>query len=175
MPGKYPTINSPLTIRTSLTPGGSAGISNSDKLSLKNMFPNSPIYSYTESDYRTLAAGYLQPARQSGNSDFPEYSAGVDMNYTGAPDLSATPPDRDSLYYPNLIAFPDPAGGEGTKTGVPLNPNDNFGTGATVNNVLPSATAAAISAQTVDVVGPIAQPGDSGTHNINPGATGQPE
>jgi len=172
MPGKYPTINSILTTRTSLTPGGSAGISNSDKLSLLKMFPNSPIYRYTESEYRTLAAGYLHPAFQTESSDFPD---GVDMNYTGAPDLSATPPDRDSLYYPNLIAFPDPAGGEGTKTGAPLNPNDNFGTGATVNNVLPSATSAAISAQTIDVFGPIAQPGDSGTHNINPGATGQQE
>jgi hypothetical protein len=180
MPGKYPTINSPLTTRTSLTPGESTGISNSDKLSLKMMFPNSPIYSYTESDYRTKAAGYLQPARQSGNSDFPEYSeTGVDMNYTGAPDLSKITHiggvEVDSPYYPNLIANSDPAGDEGTKTGVPLKSNENFGTGATVNNVLPSATSAAISAQTIDVFGPIAQPGDSGTHGINPGATGQPE
>jgi hypothetical protein len=176
MPGKYPTINSILTTRTSLTPGGSTGISNSDKLSLSTMFPNSPIYRYTESNYRTLAAGYLQLAFQTGSSDFPD---GVDMNYTGAPDLSKITHiggvEVDSPYYPNLIANSDPAGGEGTKTNIPLSSHDNFGTGAKVDNVLPSATSAAISAQTIDVFGPIAQPGDSGTHNINPGATGQQE
>jgi hypothetical protein len=178
MPGKYPTINSPLTTRTTLTPGGTTGISNSDKASLGAMFPNSPIYTMNETDYRTLAASYLQPARQEETGraypDFPEYSAGVDMNYSDAPDLSTPPTGFDSSYYPNLLAFPDPAGGEGAPTGHPLSPNDNFGTGATANNVLPSATSELISAQTIDVTGPIAQPGDSGTHDINPGATGQP-
>jgi len=174
MPGKYPTINSPLTTRTSLTPGGSTGISNSDKLSLSTMFPNSPIYIKTASVYLSEMAPYLQPSIQEGDAN--QFPDGVNLDYSGAPDFSKIThiggEEVDSPYYPNLIANSDPAGGEGTKTGVPLSSHDNFGTGAKVDNVNPSETSAAISTLTIDVSGEIAQPGDSGTHGINPGATG---
>jgi hypothetical protein len=181
MPGKYPTINSPLTTRTTLAAGGTAGLSNSDKSTLGAMFPNSPIYSFNETDYRALAKGYLQPDTQSDTTDYPHFAAPVDMNYGGSPDLSTPPDGFDSSYYPNLIANSDPAGGEGTATGVPLSPNDNFGTGTTVDQVLPSATAAIISQSTIESTGPIAPSGQSGanlstgavtTHTINEGADG---
>lgn len=177
MPGKYPTINAPLTTRTTLSAGGTPGLSNSDKASLSQMFPNSPIYSMTEEEYRALAQTYLQPAVQEG--DLAHFPDGVNLDYVDSPDLSAPPAGFDSSYYPNLIANPDPAGGEGTATGNPLTPNDNFGTGATVDAVLPSATAAVIAQATVNVVGPIAPAGQSGanletgtvtTHDINEGA-----
>lgn len=181
MPGKYPTVNSALTTRTTLTPGGTAGLSNSDKGTLSTMFPNSPIYSYTEADYRTIAKGYLQPDTQSDSTLYPHFSDPVDMNYTDSPDLSTPPAGFDSSYYPNLIANSDPAGGEGTATGSPLSPNDNFGSGATVDTVLPASTAAIISQSTIETNGPIAPSGQSGanlstgtvtTHTINEGADG---
>ena len=175
MPGKYPTINSPLTTRTSLTHGDDTlPLSNSDKRLLSSMFRNSPIYYELASEYRGRMAPYLQPSIQEGDADqFPE---GVNLDYSGAPDFSKITQiggvEVDSPYYPNLIANSDPAGGEGTNTGVPLSSHDNFGTGAKVDNVNPSATSAVISAQTIDVSGEIAPLGDSGTHGINPGATG---
>lgn len=179
MPGKYPTITSPLTTRTTLTAGGTAGLSNSDKATLSTMFPNSPIYSLNDTDYRAVAKTYLQPDTQNDTTLYPHFSDPVDMNYTGAPDLSTPPTGFDSSYYPNLIAASDPAGGEGTATGTPLSPNDNFGTGATVDNVTPAATAAIISQTTIEADGPIAPSGQSGanlstgtvtTHTVNPGA-----
>jgi len=168
MPGKYPTINSPLTTRTTLSYGGTAGLSNSDKQTLSNMFPNSPIYNTTETDYRTLAASYLQPTVQAG--DPVHFPTGVNLDFVDSPDLSTPPAGFDSSYYPNLIANPDPAGGEGTQTGTPLSPNDNFGTGATVNEVVPAATAAAISTTSIVTAGPIGALGKSEAHDINPGA-----
>lgn len=184
MPGKYPTINSPLTTRTTLTAGGTTGISNSDKSTLNTMFPNSPIYSINETDYRTYlkTSGYTQPDTQDDTSSYPHFSAPVDMNYTDSPDLSVPPAGFDSSYYPNLVAGSDPAGSEGTATGTPLSPNDNYGTGATVDNVLPSKTAAIIAQTTIEPTGPIAPSGQSGanlagggtvtTHSINEGADG---
>lgn len=181
MPGKYPTINSASTSRTTLTPGGTTGLSNSDKSTLSAMFPNSPIYSQTEEGYRTLAKGYLQPDTQSDTTDYPHFPTAVNMNYGDSPDLSVPPAGFDSSYYPNLIVNPDPAGGEGTAIGSSLTPNDNFGTGATVDEVLPNKTAAVISQTTIEVVGPIAPAGQSGanlstgtvtTHTINEGADG---
>ena len=178
MPGKYPTINSNLTTRTTLTPGGTLGISNSDKNALKAMFPNSPIYSETASDYLTKAAALLQPSSQTGDSDI--FPSGVSLDYEGSPDLSVPPlvdgVPFDTSYYPNLIANSDPAGGEGTATGAPLSPNDNFGTGSPVTTVTPSATATLINKQTFDSNNPdgkVPSLGDSGAQSVNPGATGQ--
>jgi len=138
------------------------------------MFPNSPIYKKTASVYLSDMVPYLQPSIQKGDAN--QFPDGVNLDYSGAPDFSKITQiggvEVDSPYYPNLIANNDPAGGEGTKTGVPLKSNDNFGTGAKVDNVNPSATSAAISTLTIDVSGEIAPLGDSGTHGINPGATG---
>lgn len=180
MPGKYPTVNSPLTTRTTITPGGTTGLSNSDKLTLSRMFPNSPIYSFTEEAYRADAKGFLQPDEQVDDSPYPHFSDPVNMNYADSPNLATPPAGFDSSYYPNLIANSDPAGGEGTATGAPLSPNDNYGTGATVDNVIPAATAAIISQATIETTGPIAPSGQSGaklpdggvvtTHSINGGA-----
>lgn len=190
MPGKYPLIESPPSERTSIVSGpapdglavGSV-LSRSDKNGLAAMFPSSPIYSNTDQAYRQFAQTLLMPDTQVG--DPAHFPAPVDMNYTGAPDLSDSSSGPlslgfDSPYYPNLIANPDPSGGEGTATGVPLTPNDNFGTGSPVTVVLPSATAAIISQTTVEAVGPIAPAGQSGanlasggtvhTHTINDGA-----
>ena len=186
MPGKYPLIESPPSERTTITPGPSpyglavgTVLSRSDKNGLAAMFPSSPIYTYSNQTYRQFAQTLLMPATQVGDPD--QFPAPVDMNYTGAPDLSVPPAGFDSSYYPNLIANSDPAGGEGTATGSPLTPNDNFGTGSPVTEVLPSATAAIISQITVEAVGPIAPGGQSGanladggtvtTHTINDGAT----
>jgi hypothetical protein len=183
MPGKYPTINSRLTTRTVLEPGGTLGLSESNQPTLRAMFPNSPIYTLTAAEYRATAAGYLMPTVQRGDTD--QFGLdGVNMDYAGSPNLSdpaSGPLARgfDSPYYPNLIANPDPIGGEGTATGAPLAANDNFGTGASVDNVLPSATAAIINQTTINVDGSIAPLGKSGanlstgtvtTHSINDGA-----
>lgn len=173
MPGKYPTINSPLTTRTTLTAGGTPGLSNSDKASLAQMFPNSPIYSTTEADYRKLAQSLLMPSFQTG--DAAHFPAGVNMDYQDSPDLSVPPTGFDTSYYPNLIANPDPAAtADGTATGLPLTPNDNFGTGATVDNVIPARTAAKIGSTSIDVSGPVGKLGQSEAHSINPGADGDP-
>ena len=185
MPGRYPTINSPITSRASITAGVVSPSSNSDKNTLAAMFPNSPIYSLNDTDYRTLAKTYLQPDAQDDTTSYPHFSDPVDMNYSDSPDLSTPPAGFDSSYYPNLIAGSDPAGSEGTATGSPLSPNDNYGTGATVDNVLPSKTAAIISQTTIAATGPIAPSGQSGanlsdadgggtvtTHSINEGADG---
>ena len=187
MPGKYPTINSPLTTRATIESGGATtGLSNSDKLRLSNMFPNSPIYSMTEADLRTQAQSLMMPATQFG--DLTHFPNGVNMDYvgldgvSGSPNLSTLPEGfgLDSYYYPNLnLNGIDPAGGEGNKTGTLIEPNDNYGTGDTVNAVLPSSTAAIISQTTIDIVGSIAPLGQSGanlstgtvtTHIINEGA-----
>ena len=176
MPGKYPTINSTLTSRTTLTAGGTAGLSNSDKNSLNKMFPNSPIYNELASEYLAKAAALLQPSNQQGDADI--FPTPVNLDYANSPDLldKGSGPLKlgfDSPYYPNLIAAQDPAGAEGEATGTPLSPNDNFGSGNPVNVVVPSATSALISGQTIDVVGPVAPLGDAGAQSVNPGATGQ--
>ena len=186
MPGKYPLIQSPLSERTTITSGpGPDGLatgtvlSRSDRNGLAAMFRNSPIYTYTDQDYRQFAQGVLLPDVQTGDPD--QFPTGVDMNYTDSPDLSIPPAGFDSSYYPNLIANSDPAGGEGTATGVPLTPNDTFGTGSPVTLVTPAATSAIISQTTIEALGPIAPAGQSGanladgatvtTHTINDGAT----
>ena len=175
MPGKYPTINSVLTTRTTLTAGGTEGLSNSDKNSLNQMFPNSPIYILEADEYRNLAAKYLQPKIQQGDAaQFPE----VKMDYSQAPDLQTPPAGFDTSYYPNLIAAQDPAGGEGTATGAPLSPNDNFGTGSPVTTVTPAATSNLVSKQTFGTVPTMdgkfnPSLGTGGTQSVNPGATGQ--
>jgi hypothetical protein len=176
MPGKYPTINSVLTTRTILTAGGTDGLSNSDKNSLNQMFPKSPIYILEADEYRnSVAKYYLQPKIQKGDADqFPE----VKMDYSEAPDLQTPPAGFDTSYYPNLIAAQDPAGGEGTATGVPLSPNDNFGTGSPVTTVTPAATSNLISKQTFGTVPTMdgkfnPSLGTDGTQSVNPGATGQ--
>lgn len=179
MPANYPLIADTDTTRAR-TIGGVAdpavpsvsSLSRSDYSTLSAMFPSSPIYTTADADYRATAAGLLMPDVQTGDStQFPS----VDMNYAGSPDLSTPPVGFDSSYYPNLIANSDPAGGEGTATGTPLLPHDNFGSGNPVTEVTPLATAAIISQTTVDVSGPIAPAGQSGagassTHDINPGA-----
>ena len=185
MPGKYPTITSPLTSRTTLAEGGTAGLSNSDKALLRKMFPNSPIYNWAgktvESEmiaqFLTDSAALLQPTVQQGDAD-QWGSSGVNLDYEGAPDLNDTPTDRDSLYYPNLIANTDPSGGEGTKTESPLSPNDNFGIGTAYGDTLasppltPMATAGKIAATSIDVIGAIGILGQSPANIVNPGALG---
>lgn len=182
MPGKYPLINDAdktrvRTIGSAADPNiPDSSLSRSDYATLSVMFPNSPVYAVTDVDYRATAASLLMPDTQIGDAaQFPS----VDMNYTGAPDLSTPPAGFDSSYYPNLIAGSDPAGSEGTATGSPLSPNDNYGSGATVDAVLPSEMAAIISRTTVNTSGPIAPAGQSGantsegtvtTHSKNEGA-----
>lgn len=185
MPGKYPTINSPSTTRDTIESGGvTIGLSNSDKLRLSNMFPNSPIYTITEADLRAKAQFLMMPAKQEGDSThFPD---GVNMDYQGlegqpgSPNLTTPPVGFDSSYYPNLnLNGVDPSGGEGTKTGTLIEANDNYGRGGKADAVLPSSTAAIISQTTIDIVGSIAPLGQSGanlstgtvtTHIINEGA-----
>jgi len=189
MPGRYPTITSPESSRSTITTS-STGTSRSDTATLKKMFPKSPTYysdalsttAQSDAAYRSVAAGLISPDTQSDTLNYPHFDNPVDMNYGESPDLSTPPPGFDSSYYPNLIANSDPAGGEGTKLGGdPRSPNDNFGTGATVDTVLPSATAAIISQTTIVPTGPIAPLGKSGanlssgtvhTHTINDGALG---
>ena len=186
MPGKYPTINSPLTTRAMIESGGvTTGLSNSDKLRLSNMFPNSPIYSMTEADLRTQAQSLMMP-EETQLGDLTHFPDGVNMNYAGlegqpgSPDLSTPPIGFDSSYYPNLnLNGVDPSGGEGTKTDTLIEANDNYGFGGKADTVLPSSTAAIISQTTIDIVGSIAPLGQSGanlstgtvtTHIINEGA-----
>ena len=83
MPGKYPTINSPSTTRAMIESGGvTTGLSNSDKLRLSNMFPNSPIYSMTEADLRTQAQSLMMP-EETQLGDLTHFPNGVNMNYAG--------------------------------------------------------------------------------------------
>lgn len=188
MPGKYPTITSPLTTRTTLEPGGTAGLSNSDKALLKKMFPNSPIYEYAGktaegemvAQFLTDCAALLQPTVQTGDAD--QFPGGVNLDYNESPDLNSVTSiggvDIDSPYYPNLIANADPAGGEGTRTGTPLSPNDNFGQGTAYGDLAasppltPAATAVKIATTSIDVIGPIGILGQSPANSVNPGALG---
>jgi hypothetical protein len=164
--------------------GVTTGLSNSDKLRLSNMFPNSPIYSMTEADLRAQAQSLMMPTTQEG--DLNHFPNGVNMDYAGlvdqegSPDLSTPPVGFDSSYYPNLnLNGVDPSGGEGTKTDTLIEANDNYGFGGKADTVLPSSTAAIIAQTTIDVFGPIAPLGQSGanlstgtvtTHIINEGA-----
>lgn len=191
MPGKYPLITAPSRTSSPLSPGGSLGLSQSSTDNLKKMFPNSPIYysippaggtpgtAQSDSAYRAYAVGYLQPVIQAGDADqFPS----VNMDYSGSPNLKLPLKvggvDFDSPYYPNRsLAGVDPAGGEGAATGVVIEANDNYGTGAKVNTYTPSETAAVIAASTINVSGPVAPLGKSGnstktTHDYNDGSDG---
>jgi hypothetical protein len=180
MPGKYPTIEALPSSRTTITPGPTGQVdgvatesilSHSDKNSLNTMFSSSPIYKITAADYRATAQDLLlgkAGTTQPGDSDV--FPSGVDLNYTNSPDLTKGIDGFDTAYYPNLIANSDPAGGEGTQTGSPLTPNDNFGTGGVVTDVVPSLTSAKISETSIDVVGPVGVSGQSAAHSINPGA-----
>ena len=190
MPGKYPTITSPLTTRKTLTAGGTTGLSNSDKSTLSTMFRNSPIYSLNDTDYRALAKTYLQPDTQSDTTLYPHFSDPVNMNYQGTsasppPDFPTDPAQYEGRYYPYLVVPTDPAAlADGTSSGVRRYPNDNFGSGDFVTVVTPAATAAIISQASIEVEGAIAPSGQSGanipvsagggtvtTHTVNPGAT----
>ena len=202
MPGKYPLITAPDRARTSLTAGGTPGLSESSTETLKSMFPNSPIYrsttggTQTDAQYRTYAAGSLQPNTQQGDpAQFPY----VNLNYAGptsvplgipdpatqAPSFGGLTPDQyEGRYFPNLIVPTDPSAGvDGTSTGVERKPNDNFGSGGPVTDVLPEEMSTLIAATTIDTDGPIAPKGQSGpgianssttTHLKNPGAYSQP-
>jgi hypothetical protein len=182
MPGKYPTIEAPPSERTVITPGpGPDGVatdsilSKSDKNSLSLMFKNSPIYSVVADDYRALAQDLLlgkAGSTQPGDNDV--FPGGVDLNYTDSPDLTKGIDGFDTPYYPNLIVNDSPAGGEGTPTGTPLAPNDNFGSGATVDAVVPAATSAKISETSIVTSGPIGATGQSAAHDINVGASTPP-
>jgi len=178
MPGRYPTINSPITSRASITAGVVSPSSNSDRNTLAAMFPNSPIYSMTAEDYLTLAASYLQPATQDDTTSYPHFDFPVNMDYQDTPNLSTPPAGFDSSYYPNLIANSDPAGGEGSSAvaagATAVEANDNFGTGLKADEVIPSATAAALAAQSIAVAGSTGAKGQSAAHSLNPGADGDP-
>ena len=179
MPGKYPTIRvTKITSRDDYSPSPYEGLregyslSNSDTATLNAMFPSSPIYNLAVDGYLTSAKGLLQPSAQQGDDvQFPS----VDMDYTGAPDISAITDFNgiavDSPYYPNLLVG-DVAGDEGTAIGVARSPNDNFGTGGTVNTVIPSETSADIAGTTIDVSGPIGTLGQSEAFGKNEGADG---
>jgi hypothetical protein len=198
MPGKYPLITAPSRTRTSLAAGGSPGLSESSTETLKAMFPNSPIYkstsggAQTDAQYRTYAASYLQPDTQQGDPDQLPY---VNLNYTGPtsgpmgiPDPATQAPSFEGLtsdqyegrYLPYLVVPTDPSAGiDGTSSGTERLPNDNFGSGNDVTVVRPDVTAPLIAATTIDVTGPIAPKGQSGTgaagtetttHLANPGA-----
>ncbi len=198
MPGKYPLITAPNREKTSLTAGGTLGLSESSTETLKSMFPNSPIYKsatggvQTDAQYRAYAAGYLQPDTQQGDpAQFPY----VNLNFTGptsgplgipdpataAPSFGETSPDqREGRYLPFLVVPTDPSAGvDGTSTGIDREPNDNFGSGSPVTEVRPERTSALIAATSIDIDGPIAPKGQSGTgapdsstttHVINGGA-----
>lgn len=183
MPGKYPTITSPITTRTTLSAGGTDGLSNSSKETLRTMFPNSPIYSWKgftvegEMVVQFLAdcEALLQPAVQEGDSDQwgPD---GVNLDYADAPNLDITPSDRDSMYYPNLRANSEPSGGEGIKIGSTLTPNDNFGTGTAYGDptapvaITPKSTSDKIAETSINTIGPVGAQGQSPAHSVNPGA-----
>ena len=182
MPGKYPLITAPDRERTSLTAGGTPGLSESNTETLKLMFPNSPTYKsmtgavQTDAQYLAYAAGYLQPATQQGDPDQLPF---VNLNYTGptttldgtptggteAPSFGGLTSDQyEGRYFPNLIVPTDPAAGaDGTSTGVAREPNDNFGSGGAVTTVLPEEMSALIAATSINISGPIAPLGQSGT------------
>ncbi len=178
MSGRYPTINSPITSRASITAGVVSPSSNSDKNTLAAMFPNSPIYSMTAEEYLAVAASYLQPSTQADTTSYPHFDAPVNMDYQETPDFSTPPAGFDSSYYPNLIANSEPAGGEGSSAvaagATPIGSNDNFGTGLKADEVKPSATAAALAAQSIAVAGSAGTKGQSAAHSLNPGADGDP-
>jgi len=202
MPGKYPLITAPPRARTSLTAGGTTGLSQSDTETLKLMFPNSPTYKsmtdgiQTDALYRAYAARYLQPATQQGDPDQLPF---VNLNYTGptttpdgalkdatkAPSFGGLTSDQyEGRYFPNLVVPTDPAAGvDGTSTGAAREPNDNFGSGRAVTIVLPEEMSALIAATSINISGPIAPLGQSGTgtagsstttHSKNDGAYSPP-
>ena len=164
MATRYPLIRDNLTARNrsiGATTEGVVTLSTSDYSTLKEMFRNSPAYTYTsDAAYRTIAQGLLLPENQTGDADqFPE---GVNLDYAGAPDLNATPTGFESSYYPNRIVNSDPAGGEGapvTEEGDRLTANDNFGNGGFASDTSnqPSATAAAIAGTTLGTALPLGQ------------------
>ena len=182
MPGKYPLITAPPRERTVLAAGGTPGLSESNTKTLKSMFPNSPIYKsmtgavQTDAEYLAYAARYLQPGTQQGD---PAQLPFVNLNYTGptttadgtptggteAPSFGGLTSDQyEGRYFPNLIVPTDPSAGvDGTSTGVAREPNDNFGSGGAVTSVLPEEMSALIAATSIDVSGPIAPLGQSGT------------
>jgi hypothetical protein len=183
MPGKYPTIEVLSTTRKAIEVGAqpdgvglslpNTSLSNSETASLKLMFSKSPIYKITAAEYRTTAQGLLlggaTGTKQLGDpNQFPD---GVDLNYTDSPNLTNGIDGFDSPYYPNLIVGADPAGSEGTPGATPVPINDNFGSGLPVTEVIPSATSAALSTTSIDVLGPVGIGGRSAAHDLNPGAT----
>lgn len=176
MPGKYPLITAPTREKTSLAAGGTPGLSESDTNTLRKMFPNSPIYksmsggAQSDAQYRTYAAGYLQPTIQQGDVD--QFPDGVNLDFKGTPEFPTDPAEYEGRYLPYLVVPSDPsARTDGTSSGVERAPNDNFGSGSPVTEVLPEQMSALIAATTIDTEGPIAPKGQSGTGGANSSTT----
>jgi len=179
MPGKYPTIEAPLTSRSSISPGPTADVertsyslSNSDTNTLRSIFPNAPIYSTTAEQLRQRAQRLLLDGTITGddavgtvNRDF---SDAPNMNdvVTGGGGLPASP------YYPNLASATNPADPstqpEPPAGGYGVVANDNFGTGTGLAN--PSETTVLMGQTSIENVGPVAEKGQSAAHRLNPGA-----
>jgi len=187
MSNKYPLIQDTNTtrVRKLITPGPTGDdavatlltesvLSTSDGASLKTMFKHSPIYTLANDVYRVAAKAALSPKFQEG--DLNQFPGGVNLDYSGSPDLSAgivtTDETFDSPYYPNLIANSDPAGGPGTGTGTPLEANDNFGSGNKIDvNGGPSKSSELLAATDAISFPPNGTaPGQSNAHSAFPGA-----
>lgn len=154
MSGKYPLIEDTAKTRSrvTLSPGVTNPLSTSDYGTLSKIFPNSPIYVETNDTYRVIAKEALSPDLQTGDGD--QFPDPVDLNFGKAPALPVDQADFEGAYYPNLIANPDPAGGEGTSAGSTVVPNDNFGTGATAGSNKGPATSASMISETDTISAP---------------------
>jgi len=179
MPGKYPTIEAPITSRSSISPGttpdvehSAYSLSNSDTSTLRSIFPNSPIYSTTAEQLRQRAQRLLLDGTITGddavgtvNRDFGDAPNMNDV-VTGGGGLPASP------YYPNLASAPNPADPstqpEPPAGGYGITANDNFGTGTGIAN--PSETTVLMGQTSIEAVGPVANQGQSAAHRLNPGA-----
>ena len=183
MSGKYPLIEDTAKTRArktlSLGTGTVNELSTSDYKTLSAIFPSSPIYSETNDTYRVTAKKYLSPTVDDGlqEGDANQFPEKVDLNYTEAPKFidgikSNDGEQFDSPYYPNLIVNTDPAGGPGQKTGIPLEPNDNFGIGNPTSPDTGPSVSSGLLSQTDTIskttVGTVA--GQSFAHSAFPGA-----
>jgi hypothetical protein len=180
MPGKYPTIEAPITSRSSISPGATPDVehtayslSNSDTSTLRSIFPNSPIYSITAEQLRQRAQRLLLDGTVTGD----DAVGTVDRDFSDAPNINDVVTGGGGLpaspYYPNLASATNPADPstqpEPPAGGYGITANDNFGTGTGLAN--PSEAAALIGQTSIEVVGPIANKGQSAAHGLNPGAS----